>query len=88
MKYLGLWSLELRNFFEKFVKQSGPASYILNVRSLISEDDCSRVALVVGMTKSKLKYWPENLKYCLLLKIRELDEITVFYAVASLTIFP
>ena len=55
MKYLGLWSLELRIFFEKFVKQSGPASYILNVRSLISEDDCSRVALVAGMTKSNIK---------------------------------
>ena len=29
MKYLGLW------FFEKFVKPSGPSSYILNVRSLM-----------------------------------------------------
>ena len=55
MKYLGLWSLDLWNFFEKFVKQSGPASYILNVRSLISENDCSREALVAGMTKSNIK---------------------------------
>ena len=34
MKYLGLWSRGLRNFFEKFVKPSGPSSYTLNVRSL------------------------------------------------------
>ena len=34
MKFLGLWSPGLQNFFEKFVKPSGPSSYILNVRSL------------------------------------------------------
>ena len=34
MKYLGLWSPGLRNFFEKFVKPSGPTSYILNVATL------------------------------------------------------
>ena len=36
MKYLGLWSPGLRNNFGKCVKTSGPTSYILNVRSLIS----------------------------------------------------
>ena len=36
MKYLGLWSPGLRNIFGKCVKTSGPTSYILNVRSLIS----------------------------------------------------
>ena len=43
MKYLGLWSSGLRNFFEKFVKPfSNPprSPYILNVRSLnVPEDD-------------------------------------------------
>ena len=34
VKYLGLWSPGLRIFFEKFVKPSGPTSYILNTRSL------------------------------------------------------
>ena len=33
MKYLGLWSPGLRNFFEKLVKPSGLPSFI-NVRSL------------------------------------------------------
>ena len=34
MKYLGLRSLGLQNFLEKFVKPSGPPFYILNVRFL------------------------------------------------------
>ena len=35
MKYLGLWSSELRIFFfEKFIKPSGFSSNIFNVRSL------------------------------------------------------
>ena len=34
MKYLDLWSPGLWNIFWKFVKPSGPPSYILNVRSL------------------------------------------------------
>ena len=53
------WSME---FFWKILKQSGPASYILNVRSLISENDCSRVALVVGMTKSNIKVLARKFK--------------------------
>ena len=44
MKYLGLWSSGLRNFFEKLVKPFSnplpPSPYILNVRSLnVPEDD-------------------------------------------------
>ena len=35
MKYLGLWSPGLQNFFEKFVKPFGSHAYILNVRSLM-----------------------------------------------------
>ena len=38
MKYLGLWSLGYEKFFEKFVKPSGPPSYILNVRFLRTEE--------------------------------------------------
>ena len=34
MKYLGLRSLGLQNFLEKFVKPSGTPFYILNVRFL------------------------------------------------------
>ena len=33
-KKLALWPSELQNIFEKFVKPSGPPSYILNARSL------------------------------------------------------
>ena len=34
MKYLGLWYPGLQVFFERFVKPSDLASYILNVSSL------------------------------------------------------
>ena len=54
MKNLGLWSSGLRNFLKKFVKPSGPASYLLNVRPPIFFQFTIQVNVnCLGTTNSK-----------------------------------
>ena len=54
MKYLGLWSPGLQNFFEKFVKPSGPPSCILNVRS---RNTITKVYISLHRHIIRLIYW-------------------------------
>ena len=85
MKYVGLWSPELRHFFEKFVKPSGHSSYILNVRSLTSHctplDGSSKI-IVLAVNRMKIKYLIRNhtITKCVWFDEKRIfDPITMFF---------
>ena len=71
MKYLGLWSLGYEKCFEKFVKPSGPLSYILNVCSL-NHGYMLQSSYIEGKLLCLLPFFMAVATYCYYAKVRRM----------------